>query len=83
MKTTTSKAFPYSFVPNCRVGGEWGRVGGGSNKMHQRSNYQDFLKWGEGGVRSFSYNNQMNLSGFFIQNLQFDASPPAQLGTRE
>ena len=33
--------FHYSFVPNCR-----GEGGGGSNKIHQGQNYQDFLKWG-------------------------------------
>ena len=29
---------------------------GGSNKMHEGKNYQDFLKW-EVVFRSFSYNN--------------------------
>ena len=39
---------------------------GESNKMHQGENYQNFLKWWGGVVfRSFSYNNQMNLKGFF------------------
>ena len=38
-------------------------VEGRSNEMHQGGNYQCFLKWGD-TFRSFSYNNQMNLSGF-------------------
>ena len=35
----------YHFVPNCR---------GESNKMHQRENYQDFLKWWGGLFLSHS-----------------------------
>ena len=43
-------------------------IGGkGSNKIHQGENYQDFLKWGEGVFRSFSYNNSMYLRVFFAK----------------
>ena len=43
-------------------------IAGGSNKMHQGENYQDFLKWRGGGsvFKSFSYDNYINeLEGFF------------------
>ena len=33
-----------------------GLIVGGSNKMHQGENHQDFLKWGV-AFRLFSYNN--------------------------
>ena len=32
------------FMHNCRRVGGW-RGGGGSNKMYQGKNYQDFIKW--------------------------------------
>lgn len=65
---TKAKKHLYSFVLNCR---------GGSNKMHQGGNYQDFLKWEWVVFRSFSYNSWMNLKDFFSQNLQYDFELPS------
>ena len=40
LQVSLSNNHTYSFVPNC--------LEGGSNKMHQGENYQDFLKYGGG-----------------------------------
>ena len=52
--TMKYKKIQTEFSPSAKV--PLGGMHRGSNKMDQRGNYQDFLKWA-GVFRSFSYNN--------------------------
>ena len=64
----------YSFVPNCKVVVCVCVGGGGSNKIHQGENYQDFLKWGGGG--------EVDLRGFFPKFAIWPPPPPTIIHKR-